>query len=465
MGARSTRNSGVPGSAAMSNLLKRLDRSWFAPASLVDLASVRVALVCVQLVLLLVPAIAYTVGACPGCTMEFHRDLVRVDPTNYLPIPALKVLMLPFGPWGSRPELMFLQAVWILAVVTGITSLVGLYTRPSLLAFAAANTLLTAHSYSYGEFHHTEALITIAFWALAFGPSGEALSLDSLGSRLRVAVGGMRFTPVRTVARESTLARWPLLLMQWCLALSYISAGLAKLLNGGFAWFNGYSLAYYIGADAVSRHSSLGLWFASHIPLLSVLAVLTVVIELTFVLAILFPRLALWYVLLGTGMHVGIYLLQRAPFPQTVALYIVFIEALRRQLGHRFARSRAAASWTVVYDGRCPLCLRTMVMLDAADWRHRLAVVDLESEWPRLAAVAPSLTTDQARLAMHVIGPDGTVHRGFFAFRELAGVLPVLWPLWPLLHLPGLGRLGPWVYQVVAGRRTRHVCAAEVCEI
>lgn len=448
----------------MNAILRRLDRAWFAPASLADLGTVRITLVALQLILLLVPALAYTVGACPGCTQEYQTVLSRIDPASYLPIPALKVLMLPFG-WGARPEPMFLHAVWLVGVVTGITGLIGLYTRPSLLAFAAANTLLTAHYYSYGEYHHTEALITIALWALAFSRSGEALSLDSLRIRLRVAVGAMRFVPVRAMPRESSLARWPLLLMQWCLALSYVSAGLAKLLNGGFAWFNGYTLAYYIGADAVSRGSDLGLWFASHVPLLSVLAVFTVAIELTFFLAILFPRLTLWYVLLGTGMHTGIYLLQRAPFPQTVALYVVFIEILRRQLGHRFARSRAAAPWTVIYDGHCPLCLQTMVTLDAMDWRHRIAFVDLESEWAKVTAAAPSLTVAEARLAMHVVGPDGTVHRGFFGFRELARVVPLLWPLWPLLHLPGANRIGPWVYQVVAGRRARHACRADVCEI
>lgn len=449
----------------MTSILKRLDRHWFAPASLADLATVRIVLVSLQLILLLVPAIASDIGACPGCSMEFQAVLARVDPASYLPIPALKVLMLPFGPWGTRPELMFLQATWVLAVITGIMSLLGLYTRPSLLVFAAANTLLTAHSYSFGEYHHTEALITIAFWALAFSRSGEALSLDSLRTRLRVAVGGMRFTPIRAAPRESELARWPLRLIQWCVALSYLSAALAKLVNAGTAWFNGYTLAMYIGADAVSRDSSLGLWFATQIPVLIVLAVLTVAIELTFFGAILIPRLTLLYVVLGTGMHAGIYLLQRAPFPQSIALYVVFIEVLRRQLGPLVTRTRTAPIWTVAYDGLCPLCIRTMVILDAMDWRHRLTFVDLGREWPRIAAAAPSLTSDQARLAMQVIGPDGSLHGGFFAFRELSRVLPLLWPLWPLLHLPGAGRIGPWVYQVVAGRRVRHACTGAVCEI
>jgi hypothetical protein len=79
--------------------------------------------------------------------------------------------------------------------------------------------------------------------------------------------------------------------------------------------------------------------------------------------------------------------------------------------------------------------------LRALDLRRCLRYVDLEREWHRPASLAPAVTTEQARRAMHVMGPDGQVHRGFFAFRELARVLPPLWPLLPLFHAPfGDGR-------------------------
>jgi hypothetical protein len=104
-----------------------------------------------------------------------------------------------------------------------------------------------------------------------------------------------------------------------------------------------------------------------------------------------------------------------------------------------------------------------MVLLDSMDWRNRLAFIDLEREWPRATAAAPSLTADQARRTLLVVGPDATLYRGFFAFRQLAGLLPPLWPLWPVLHLPGLDRLGPWIYRLVADGHTYHVRRPEVC--
>jgi len=419
-------------------------------------------LVSLELILLLVPFIAREVGACNGCSVGYQMILTRIDPSDYLPLPALKILMLPFGPWGIRPEPMFLHAVWLLAVATGITSLLGLYTRPSLLAFAATNTLLIAHSYSYGEYHHPEALMIIALWTLVLSPSGSALSLDNLQTRLDVATYGKRFVPLRTVSRESELAGWPLRLIQWCLALAYFSAAISKLINGGLAWFNGYTLARYIGTDAVERGSAPGVWFASQISLLIVLAMLTVAIELTFFLGVLFPILTPLYVFLGIGMHVGIYLLQRAPFPQHVALYVVFIETLRRQFGPLFQRRRPAPRWAAIYDELCPLCRRTMVFLDSMDWRKRLTLIESEGQWPRGSAAAPSRTPDQSQQTLLVIGPDATIYRDFLGFRKLTGLLPPLWPLWPVLHCPGFRRLGPWIYRLLADGSARHACRAEL---
>jgi hypothetical protein len=422
-------------------------------------------LVSLELILLLVPFIALEIGACNGCSVEYQMTLTRIDASDYLPLPALKVLMLPFGPWGIRPEPMFLRAVWLLAVVSGITSLLGLYTKLSLLAFAATSTLLTAHSYSYGEYHHPEALLTIAFWTLVFCPSGSALSLDNVRTRLRVTTYGKRFVPLRTVSRESEMAGWPLRLIQWCLALGYFSAGISKLINGGLAWFNGYTLAKYIGTDAVERGSAVGVWFASQISLLIVLAILTVVIELTFFFGILFPTLTLLYVFLGTGMHVGIYLLQRAPFPQLVVLYVVFIETFRRQFGPFFERVRPAPRWAAVYDELCPRCRRTMALLDSMDWRKRLAFIETAGQRPHASGVASSRIPNQSQQTLLVMGPDATIYRDFFGFRQLTGLLPPLWPLWPVLHCPGFRRLGPWIYRLLVDGLARHACRAELAGI
>lgn len=300
----------------MKRVIQALDRHWFAPGSLRDLATVRIVIVAGQLVLL------------PG--REAHLALTAASDETFLALPALKVLMLPFGEWGVRPEAGLIEAAWLLAIVTGILALVGLFTRPALLGFAATNTLLQAHLFSYGSVHHRQAILMIALWVLAFAPSGAAYSLDSLRRRTRFSLAGLRGKPGPPAGDLHELATWPLRLIQWVFVLVYLSAGLSKLSIGGLQWLNGHTLSYYLVQDGWRHGSALGLWIAGFPALTSGLAVLTVAFELTFALAVLVPRLAWVYVLVGLGIHTGIYLTQRAPFFQFMVVYVVFIEALRQ---------------------------------------------------------------------------------------------------------------------------------------
>jgi hypothetical protein len=305
----------------MNRLRKRLRDHWFAPAPLQDLAAVRIVLVGMQLTLLLCPYLARKVGACAGCNLAYQLRLTGIDSREFIPLPALKVLLLPLG-WGVRPSAELLETVWLATVVAGVFALAGLLTRPSLLVLAGGSTLLVAHAYSYREYHHPEAMLTIMLWTLTLVPSGARWSLDALIRRWRN--GGV-------APGQSPHARWPLRLGQWLFVLMYLSAGTSKLLNGGISWLNGYTLAAFIGDNALERSSALGVWIAQQLPLLQLLSVGSLGFELGFVAVMLWPRYTWLFVLGGIGLHTGIYLLQRAPFPQLIALYVVFVGQLRHQ--------------------------------------------------------------------------------------------------------------------------------------
>ena len=304
----------------MNSWRKRLHDHWFAPAPLRDLAAVRTVLVGMQLTLLLWPYLARKVGACAGCNLAYQLRLSGIDSHEFFPLPALKVLLLPLG-WGVRPNAELLETVWFATIVAGVFALAGLLTRPSLLVLAAGSTLLVAHAYSYREYHHPEAMLTIMLWTLALAPSGARWSLDALIGRWRNGVAP-EFSPH---------ARWPLRLGQWLFVLMYLSAGTSKLLNGGIRWLNGYTLAAFIGDNALERGSALGVWIAQQLPLLQLLSVGSLGLELGFIAVMLWPRYTLLFVLGGIALHTGIFVLQRAPFPQLIALYSVFIGQLRQQ--------------------------------------------------------------------------------------------------------------------------------------
>lgn len=457
----------------MSRPLARLadwwNRHWFTPAPLRDLAIVRIVLAAGVLVLM--PLFS---------PPSVHLELARVDASLFLPIPALKVLLLPLG-WGARPSAELLAVAYVVTLAAGILALVGWYARASMAVFALGNAFFVAHEYSYGEVHHPEGLVAIMLFALAFAPIGEALSVDAVRRRLAAARAHGAFVPAPG-DRLDAMALWPLRLGQWLLALAYLSAGVSKLWHGGLEWMNGTTLTYYVVYDALAFDRPLGLWIAQFGWLLQVLSVVTIVWELFFWVAVVVPRTAWLFVLTGTALHVGIYLTQRAPFFHFIVLYIVFLGPIRdewRRLRAHLARRRAAraaagagdgspavaARWSVLYDGLCPLCVRTVTVLDVLDGGRRLALVDFEGSWAAASALAPGLTREQAREAMHLVAPDGARTRGFRAFRALTRVVPALWPLAPLVHLPGVAPAGDLVYHFIAARRPRRLCRADSCTI
>ncbi len=436
----------------LKGAFERLDRYWLGEGSLTDLALFRVLVVGSEL-LFFYPS------------LESQLQWLAAPAEEFLPLPALKILLLPLGGWGIRPDPTLLSAVWLVGLVAGIGALVGKYTRLSLLALAITRTMLTAHSYSYGQAHHPEALTAIALWALALSPSGLRWSWDDLQWRLRLALANGRFAALRPSDNQGTLARWPLLLVQWLLVLAYFSGAASKLVFGGFAWLQSSTLSYYLVQDGLRWERPLGLFLASFPTLVAVLAIVTVLFEGTFLLAVLVPRVTWVYLLAGAGMHIGILVTMAAPFLQWVVLYAAFLPILRTNFPGTWIRAhlKTTRTWAIIFDGHCRLCIRSMVFLGYADARKNLEFVDLEAQWGRVRSIAPELTRERALHVMHVVTPKGAVLGGFFAFKELTRALPLLWPLALLTHAPLANLIGPKIYQLVADRRGRMPCGTEGC--
>ena len=289
-----------------------LQQHWFAATPRRDLAIARIVVVGAQLAILTVPGM-------PGVE---DADLTQTDPIFYQPRLALEILLAPFF-WIDRPDAAFLHAVWALGVGCGAAALFGLWTRVSLLGLAWASTLLVAHNYSYIEYHHTDALMMIALWALAFSRCGAVLSLDARIARAR---GRPPASPL------DGFALWPLRLVQWMFALTYFAAGVEKLVNGGLAWLQGTTLAYYFAVDALHRGHPLGVWLAGRADWLPPVALASLLFELTFPLAVLVRGLAVGFVAFGFSFHLGVYIIHGPPFFEHMALFVVFLGALREDL-------------------------------------------------------------------------------------------------------------------------------------
>lgn len=120
---------------------------------------------------------------------------------------------------------------------------------------------------------------------------------------------------------------------------------------------------------------------------------------------------------------------------------------------------------TILYDGQCALCQRSVRILRPLDWLHRLNFADARDP-ANIPLTDPPLQPERLMEEMHAVTPAGRVYHGFRAFRCIAWRLPLLWLIAPFLYIPGVPALGQRVYLWVARNRFHLVpCHDGHCQI
>jgi len=120
----------------------------------------------------------------------------------------------------------------------------------------------------------------------------------------------------------------------------------------------------------------------------------------------------------------------------------------------------------VLYDGHCAFCRHSVQQLRRLDWLGRLQFGDVRDP-SQLPPIQRLLDPIRLLEEMHVLSADGQrVYHGFGALRWLAWRLPLLWPIAPLLYLPGVLSVGQRLYLWVARNRFRIVpCHGGICSL
>lgn len=107
----------------------------------------------------------------------------------------------------------------------------------------------------------------------------------------------------------------------------------------------------------------------------------------------------------------------------------------------------------LIFDGHCRMCRAQVERLHRWDSRDSLAFLSLHD--PQVAERFPDLSYDELMQQMVLVDQQGKRHRGAEAVRYLSRHIPRLWPLVPVLHLPGSLPLWRWCYRQVAHWRYR----------
>jgi hypothetical protein len=254
-------------------------------------------------------------------------DLGRLPATVMRPTGAMKIL-----PWSLYDVLVTPTGMFALKcvlLISLIAATAGYFTGITTKAAALLLLFFEGLVRSFGHFNHDEMPIVYILIVLAFTPSGDAFSLDSLWRGTRARAGDIIYG-------------FPILLMRTLVAWSYFTSAIIKLRVSGLGYFsadNLPTLAIMHSLDNLHEtHFKLAFWLPRARGVTSAVVLLLVLWELAFPLAI-FSKTARRVILpLGVIFHLGTLFFMNVFFPYHLAAYAVFIDWPR--LLTRVAQSR-----------------------------------------------------------------------------------------------------------------------------
>jgi len=374
----------------------------------------------------------------------FHLD------DNYLST-AFKTFNTDFFPqsfidWVQKsPDALVVFFVWAF-YVTWFCFLIGFFSQISCILMTAC----CYYFYALNCFHigtlSWDILLVTLFLMCITSYHGDYFSIDALR---RGDIEAWRHPRPFFIQR----------LLQLQTASTFFFTGLYKITGEG-NWITGNPIYYLMNypSEGVTKHFLLKEWMAVHPHFCYISGLMIVATELSMSFWLFNPKTRRAAIILGLCWHILLVLTLDVPtiflflFPAQMMLFIHpqkiidWIEA-KRLINSQSPRAK------IIYDGECGFC------------RSSVRAVQVMDLWGKIDYIAGPKDMSEMCLCL----PDGKTYGGFFAFRRIAWICPMLYPLIPIVYFPGSGMLGPLVYRWVARNRylfpVFHSCAAGKCHL
>ena len=317
--------------------------------------------------------------------------------------------------------------------MTWFCFLIGLFSQLSCILMTACGY----YFYALNDLHigtlSWDILLVTLFLMCVTGYHGDYFSVDAL-----------RHGDIDAWRRKRPFFIQRLLQLQ--IASTFFFTGLYKITGEG-NWSTGNPIYYLMNYPpaGVTKNFLLKEWMATHPHFCYIVGLLIVSVELVLPFLLFIPRTRRAAIILGLCWHILLVLTLDVPtififlFPAQMMLFIhpqKIIEWIAKKRADKARNLRG----TIVYDGECEFCLSSI---------KALQVMDL---WGNLEYTpGPKVMSE-----MQFNGVDGKTYGGFFAFRRLVWLLPMLYGMIPIVYFPGAGILGPFIYRWIA--RTNRRC-------
>jgi len=354
--------------------------------------------------------------------LRYSLTFARLDPTLLWP-PKGWTHLVPLVPLDPT----VITVAYYAFLVAAVMAVVGWFGRPACAIATALAFYVQTIPQLYGKVNHSTMHLIIFGVILACSPSSDALSIDAI----RAAIRGADRGELRRADRGAAYG-FALKAMMLVVGFAYFFPGAWKVSIGWDGWFSGTNLSRLIlGATYGHQPSAFQQWMLGQPLLLFGGTIATIVFELGFLFAILFPRVRPFAALAGLGFHNAIGLLMSIPFGSLQICYVIFFD------WQRLLAYRKVSILTLRYDAHCVVCRRAIGMLTSFDW------LDLLKPVPN-----PGAIDFQAE------DPDNNVYTGYDGYIQIARRVPVLWIVSPLMDVGVVRSVGERIYHRVATSRT-----------
>lgn len=353
----------------------------------------------------------------------------------------------PFVDQASPVVDLFL-AFWA-AVAAGLT--LGLFTR----FLAVANYLLwlvfVGFTSMWLDFDggFDQMMTGIGFFLL-FLPSDRALSLDNLRRKLKYSSPGRHYRPDASV---SVLCY--LLPVAVILGFLYLDAGIHKL-SAEF-WRNGMGSwlppthPYYMSPLDMS-------WLLNNEIAERIIGYSLIAFQFLFLPLFWFKRFRAPLLLIGVSFHAGIIVslnIYQFGFGMLAPYALLTPFSWWRGVG-RLLRY-AAPTLTVYYDGLCPLCNRTVIVLSHFDIFGAVAFKDLQTHAGNCRAL-DGIPESELLKDLYALDRQGRLYSGVDTYARILSAMLYPAPIAWILRLPGIYHLAKAAYRRIADSRARLSC-------
>ena len=115
----------------------------------------------------------------------------------------------------------------------------------------------------------------------------------------------------------------------------------------------------------------------------------------------------------------------------------------------------------LLFDGGCGFCRTWVNRLARWDRRGRIRLVPSQAR--ATVEGLPPIDDEALNRAMHLVTPDGRIHRGARSLPALLRYLPGGALIRPLLFIPGVLPIADRIYDRIAANRHRLGCGGDSC--